>query len=165
MLDDREQLLTRFEKKSDERPVWSISADYADDDAYHAYKAVDRKQRRLLVKPVGSPCEWLTYQYLLRVVLDPKQTHLALIFRFMAITMSGRKLGPVAEAVADERCDFLEQFDPTRWKTPGEDVAVIDSIEFATDKPAADAIKRSAAVLKPSAERLRGFRETTWERG
>lgn len=112
-------------------------------DEYRAFKAVDRKQRRLLVRPVGEPCEWVPYQYLLRIVLDERQTRLALIFTFMGVTISGRNLGQIAEAVADERCDFVQAFDPKHWTYPTAlGAGVIDSIEFMMDKPQGETTRK-----------------------
>jgi hypothetical protein len=140
MPDAQERLLEQFQKKSLDRPA---AANY-DDGAYHAFKAVDRKQRRLLLRPVGGSSEWLTYQYLLRIVLDPGATKLALIFSFMAITITGRNLEELAVAVAEEHCDFIQQFDGKVWKKPTDSAAIVESIEFITNKPPMSATEKDA---------------------
>lgn len=127
--------LARYRKTETaaERPQASTAS--ADDyEHYLAFKAVDRAQRRLLIKPVGAAQEFLPFHYLLRVVLDPKQARLALIFSFMAVTLTGRNLGPIAEAVASEHCEFIEQFDSKQWKRPAPDAPIIETIEFVTER-------------------------------
>ena len=144
MPDEQERLLAQFQKKTTERP--SVTAADYDDGLYHAFKAVDRKQRRLLVRPVGAASEWVTYQYLLRIVLDPKATKLALIFSFMVITITGRNLFQLAEAVADERCDRIEVFDPKKWLKPTDaQAAFVEAVEFVTDRPPMESTNKGKA--------------------
>lgn len=141
MSDERERLLAQFQRKNEE----TAKPPQDDDGVYHAYKAVDRKQRRLLIRPVSTAWEWATYQYLLRVVVDPTGRRLALIFSFMAITLKGRNLVQIAEAVADERCDFIQQFDGKRWQEPADQqAAFVESIEFITKEAPMSAAQEAA---------------------
>jgi hypothetical protein len=139
MPDPQEQVLAQFQKRLGRQQEATV--DY-DEDLYHAFKAVDRSQRRLLLKPVGTPWEWLPYQYLLRIVLDPKATRIALVFSFMAVTITGRNLTQMAGALAEERCEFIQEFDPKHWPKPTDpEAAYVESIEFITERPPAEAAR------------------------
>ena len=156
MADDRERLLAQFERKGSAPRSPSSTApegDTADanvleftaSDEYLAYKSEDRKHRRLQLCPIKGSYEWVTYQYLLRVVLDPSRRRIALIFSFMAITIKGVNLLPLAEAIADEHCTFIDEFDPKRWKRPtNPDITIVETIEFMTDKPPATAAEKES---------------------
>lgn len=105
-------------------------------DFYRAFKAVDRRQKRLLIVPIGSSSEWVNYQYLLRIVLEPRETKLALIFSFMVVTFTGNNLSHIAQAIADEHCESVHGYDSKRWNEPPKNgEPVIDMIDFVTDRP------------------------------
>ena len=96
---------------------------------YEAFKAVNRRQLRLHIRPVGSPGERMTYGYLHRIVDDEgRNEQLAFVFLFAVVIVRGRNLYPVADAVAEERAEWVQQYDPARWPMPAEDKPLIESI-------------------------------------
>ena len=131
---DRTRLLAQFERK----PSGATSVpDAVDSDSYEAFKPVDKRQLRLLIRPASDAWEWVTYGYLLRIVADGAAgTRVILVFTFMAVTITGRNLHAIADAIANERCDFIQEFDAKRWQAPTDPKApFIQSIEFLVDKP------------------------------
>jgi hypothetical protein len=130
--DDQKVVEVQFNKRLITQQNAVLEEDNSD---YLAFKAVDRKQRRLLIKTVGTPSEWVTYQYLLRIVIDPTATQIVLIFSFMGITITGRNLWLMADAIAEDRCDYIQQFDPQKWEKPTDAAAAyVESIAFVTDR-------------------------------
>jgi hypothetical protein len=96
---------------------------------YEAFKAVNRRQLRLHIRPVGSPGERMTYGYLHRIVDDEgRDEQLALVFSFAVVILRGRDLYPVADAIAEERAEWVQQWDAARWPMPPEDKPFIESI-------------------------------------
>ena len=90
---------------------------------YLAFKALDKRQFRLRVRPAADVWDRLPYRMLLRIMEKGKSgTSLVLVYSFMAVQLEGKNLGPVADAVEREVCDFIEAFDPLRHDKP-EDAA------------------------------------------
>ena len=91
----------------------------------------------MLIRSSSNAWEWVTYSYLLRIVADGASgTRLTLVFTFMAVTITGRNLFEVGDAIANERCDFIEEFDAKRWAKPTDPKApFIESIEFLVESP------------------------------
>ena len=98
---------------------------------YEAFKAVDRRQLRLKIRP-ASPSIWerVTYAYLLHIMEDGEAgTQVVLVFTFMVVVITGRNLQAVAEAIEQERCDFIQAYDPGKWARPEDPgAAFIESI-------------------------------------
>jgi hypothetical protein len=104
-------------------------------EAYEAFKAVNRRQTRVHIRPVGSPGERMTYGYLHRIVDDEgRDEQLALVFSFAVVVLRGRNLYAVAEALDEERCQWVQQHDPARWPMPAEDKPLIESIDIHIDR-------------------------------
>lgn len=102
-----------------------------DDGEYRAFKAVDRRQIRLKIRPASGPRDRVTYSYLLHMPEDEQGTYLGLVFTFMTVAIKGRNLQEVAEAIAEERCDFIQAYDPAKWPKPkNADAAFIEVIEI-----------------------------------
>jgi hypothetical protein len=120
-------------------PAKSATADSGD---YEAFKAVDRRQLRLHVRPSGASWNRLPYSYLLRIVEDgPYGTELVLVYTFAVVVILGRNLQQIAEAIADERCVFVEEWDTERREKPKDDSEpFIESIKVHTQKPSADVL-------------------------
>lgn len=96
---------------------------------YEAFKAVNRRQIRVHIRPVGQPGERMTYGYLHRIVDDEgRQEQLALVFMFAVVILRGRNLYAIADALDEERCQFVQQYDPTRWPMPPQDKPLVESI-------------------------------------
>ena len=102
---------------------------------YEAFKAVNRRQLRVHIRPVGSPGERMTYGYLHRIVDDEgRDEQLALVFSFAVVILRGRGLYAVAEALDEERCQWVQQFDPARWPMPAAGKPLIESINIHIDR-------------------------------
>ena len=100
-------------------------------DDYTAFKAVDRRQIRLAIRPANHAWERVPYGYLLRVVEDGTfGTELCLVYTFAVFVILGRNLTMIGDAIADERCEFVQEYDPSRWTMPSdEDAPFVESIE------------------------------------
>jgi hypothetical protein len=115
------------------------STPYGSDD-YEAFKAVDRRQIRLAVRPTNHAWERVPYGYLLRVVEDGIYgTELCLVYTFAVFVILGRNLSGIADAIADERCEFVQEYDPSRWAMPTDEKApFVESIEVHVQKLASE---------------------------
>ena len=111
------------------------SATHGSDD-YEAFKAVDRRQVRLAVRPTNHAWERVPYGYLLRVVEDGIYgTELCLVYTFAVFVILGRNLTGIADAIADERCEFVQEYDESRWPMPTDPNApFVESIEVHVQK-------------------------------
>ena len=86
---------------------------------YEAFKVVDRRQVSLLLRPLSGAHHWVSYSTLLRIEsADPSGSALLLFFTSLAVSIEGRNLHEVADAIAKGRCSFVEQFDPARHNKP-----------------------------------------------
>lgn len=89
--------------------------DYGDTRAHRAYKSVDRPRVRLKIRPVSFAWERLPNRLLLRLMENKNNgTDIVLVYSFLGVTIKGRNLQPVAEAIENERCLFTQEFDPAR---------------------------------------------------
>ena len=106
--------------------------------AYEAFKAVDRRQYRLAIRPANRAWERVTYSYLLRVVEDGAfGTELCLVYTFMVVVIKGRNLQPIGDAIDAESCMFIQQYDGDKWEKPTDTAApFIESIEIHVERPA-----------------------------
>src|ERR1700678_1689313 len=108
---------------------------------YQAFKAVDRRQIRLAIRPTNHAWERVPYGYLLRVVEDGIYgTELCLVYTFAVFVILGRNLTGIADAIADERCEFVQEYDESRWPMPTDpDAAFVESIEVHVQKLSSEA--------------------------
>ena len=125
--------LAQFRK--DKSPGGETVAPFGGDE-YLAFKAVDRRQVRLALRPTSHAWERVPYGYLLRVVEDGIYgTELCLVYTFAVFVILGRNLSAIADAIADERCEFVQEYDPSRWAMPTDSNApFVDSIEVHVQK-------------------------------
>lgn len=107
----------------------------ADKEPYEPFKAVNRRQLRLHIRSARNSGKYrvgerLAYSYLHRIVDDAdRQEQLALVFQFAVVIIRGRKLAQLAEAIEEERCAWLQPFDPARWEKPDDPAAAfIESV-------------------------------------
>lgn len=111
---------------------------------YQAFRRSDARIQRLKVRPRARAWERMHYGYLQRIVEDSIYgTQLGLVFTFAVVILQGRNLQAVAEAIDAEQCEFVQQFDPSRWEEPSDPKApFIESIEIhvQTKVEAADAL-------------------------
>jgi len=116
------------------------SAPYGSDE-YQAFKAVDRRQFRLAIRPTNHAWERVPYGYLLRVVEDGIYgTELCLVYTFAVFVILGRNLTGIADAIADERCEFVQEYDESRWPMPTDPSApFVESIEVHVQKLSSEA--------------------------
>lgn len=98
---------------------------------YQAFKAVDRRQIRLAIRPTNHAWERVPYGYLLRIVEDGIYgTELCLVYSFAVFVILGRNLTPIADAISSEHCEFVQEFDESRWAEPtNPDAPFVASIE------------------------------------
>ncbi len=88
---------------------------------YEAFRASHERQYRLKVRPALRAWERINYSYLHRIVEDGIYgTEIGLIFSFAVILIKGRNLTPIAEAIDRETCEFIQQFDASRWPEPSD---------------------------------------------
>lgn len=108
----------------------------AESEGYIAFKAVDRRQIRLAVRPTNHAWERVPYGYLLRVVEDGIYgTELCLVYTFAVFVILGRNLTGIANAISEEHCEFVQEFDASRWAMPTDKNApFIESIEVHLQK-------------------------------
>lgn len=112
-------ILDQFEQKRKEKAAEKASPERE----YLAFRAVDKHQYRLRVRPVDDVWDRLPYRMLLRI-MEPglKGTAITLVYSFMAVEIVGKNLRDVATAIERELCDVIEAFDPLRHDKP-EDAA------------------------------------------
>ena len=128
MADD---LLAQYRRTTGSTPVGKAVP--TDTDEYTAFGVRDKVQRlriRSLTAPVNSP----GYNILLNVVYDGEHgTHFMLVYTVLAVLVRGKNLQKLIFAIENGHADFIQQFDPARWKKPPEaDATIIDSIEVRT---------------------------------
>ena len=100
---------------------------------YEAYKAVDRKPENLEIRKAGQLAYVVEYRYRLYMTHDGKRgTIMNLVFSFMVVEVRGRNLQSVIAALADRRCDFIQEFDAREFNQPQPDVPLIESITITT---------------------------------
>ena len=116
-------------------------------EGYEAFRAVDRRQYRLAIRPANGGWERVTYSYLLRIVEDGGLgTQICLVYTFMVVIIKGRNLNAVADAIDAESCLFVQEYDSVRWQKPADASApFIDSIEIHAERPADELAARGAA--------------------
>jgi hypothetical protein len=99
---------------------------------YQALRVAEGRQQRLKLRPRQRAWERINYGYLQRIVEDGRfGTQLGLVFSFAVIIIKGRNLQAVADAIDQERCESLTQFDPQQWPRPSDPGApFIEGMEF-----------------------------------
>ncbi len=55
-----------------------------------------------------------------------------LLYSFMAVEIKGRHLKEVRQAIQNDRCEFIEEYDENEFLQPGRSEPVIESIRFIT---------------------------------
>ena len=87
---------------------------------------------RLQVCPTGRSWERLSYSTLFRILEDARRGRtIALIYNYSmaVVVIQGRNLNPVVDAIAMNKCDSVQAFDPERWDLPtDQDAPFIESI-------------------------------------
>lgn len=99
---------------------------------YEALRIAEGRQQRLKLRPRQRAWERINYGYLQRIVEDGRfGTQLGLVYSFAVVIIKGRNLQAVADAIDQERCESLTQFDPQHWPRPSDPAApYIEGMEF-----------------------------------
>jgi hypothetical protein len=97
---------------------------------YVAFEARDRVDR-LKIRRANDPTRSPGYSYLLDVVYDGEfGTNFVLVYTYMMVLVRGKNLQPVITALEMSTANFIQEFDPDKWKKPADAKApVIESIE------------------------------------
>jgi hypothetical protein len=100
-------------------------------EVYHAFGVYDRRSLSLRVQPAyDAPFLTVRYATLLYTQMAPSQTRLDLVFGSVVVSLGGRHLSPLQVAVSQERCAWVQQYDPARWPlTPGTGEPFIASVK------------------------------------
>lgn len=101
------------------------------------YAAFGIRERagRLRIRSATAPVNSPGYNILLNVVYDREGTHFMLVYSCLMVFVRGSNLQKIIFSIESNSCDFIEQFDSTKWQKPSADVPVIDAIEIKiTDK-------------------------------
>jgi hypothetical protein len=116
------------------QPLSSTGAQPTDSTGYEAHKS-DRKTEQLEIRRNGQLAYTVAYRYRLYTTHDGQQgTIINLVFSFMAVEIRGRNLQPVKDALVDERCNFIQDFDARAYPPPAPDQPVIESIKITTQR-------------------------------
>lgn len=96
--------------------------------AYVAFRSVDRPRVRLKIRPVGFAWERLPNRLpnrlLLRIMENRNAgTDIVLVYSFLGVTIKGRNLQPMADAIEMERCLFIQEFDSRLHDKPADPAA------------------------------------------
>jgi hypothetical protein len=97
---------------------------------YLAFDAKDRVSRLKILRaryPGRSP----NYSLLLDIVYSGNGvTQIVLVFTFMMVFIKGRNMLTLLKALEMQTADFIQEFDPKRWRKPADaDAAIIEAIE------------------------------------
>jgi hypothetical protein len=120
--------LAQFRKK----PVGTVAGTTPpkDSDEYVAFDAKD-KVDRLKIRRANDPTRSPGYAYLLDVVYDGQYgTNFVLVYTFLMVLVRGKNLQHLVTALEMGTVDFIQEFDPDRWRKPSDEKApFIESIE------------------------------------
>ncbi len=130
MADD--ELLAQFERRS---AAATAEISTPEGEEYEAFHVFDRKQLALHINVVGEPIPSGNYSYWLYSIISPSGRRLDVAFTFMTVTLKGRNLFPVRDAIANARTPFVQQYDPKRWPKPKDASApFIEAISYEMSK-------------------------------
>ncbi len=103
-----------------------------EDDAYVAHHT-SAQARRLRIRRRKEACSAPAYAHLIDVLSDRETgKEISLIFTHAYVAIKGRNLQEIADQLAAEMIDWIEEYDPKRWPKPPEGEAFIESIEYTT---------------------------------
>jgi hypothetical protein len=87
------------------------------------------KPQRLVIHCASGPSRSPPYIALMDVVFDRRfGASVALIYNHMAVTITGRNLVPVANAICQHRAITLTEYDPAAFDPPGDGDPVIEAV-------------------------------------
>jgi len=96
---------------------------------YQAWRMA-QKPPRLIIRCNDGSSQSMPYMALLRVVSNTRFSNIfVLVFNYMSVTVTGRNLGAVVDAIDDHHCRMLTQFDPQAFDMPEASAPIIEGIE------------------------------------
>ncbi len=98
---------------------------------YEAFEAKDKSSKQLLIKTVRQGSFYRSYSYFLGMDYGHDyQSVLTLYFSTLQVTIKGRNLQTLANALENEECKRLFQYDKQRYDPPAIGAAVIEEIDI-----------------------------------
>jgi hypothetical protein len=95
---------------------------------YLAFEAKD-KVLSLDIRSVLAPSHSPTYAYLLNIVFDHEYfTGFRLYFSFMVVSVRGKNLRDVVNAIKMRKCEYIQDFHPGEYQPPKPGEPLIESI-------------------------------------
>ncbi len=111
---------------------------------YQAFETGPRPVR-LIIQCSRGPSHSPGYPLLVNVIFDRRfGSSFALVYNFMAVTVTGRHLAPVVHAINKHRCTTITEFDPQAFDAPTHGDPVIESIEVQAGVGMGEQIERVA---------------------
>jgi hypothetical protein len=104
------------------------------EEAHASVEGQNRAGGWLEVRPARGPWSLLSYPELLQVDYDPHLAFIVLIFRHVMVTVKGRNLDELMTGLRTRLTSVIAQYDPERHGTPEKNVAVVEAIEFTTQR-------------------------------
>lgn len=102
-------------------------------DLYAAYDSKD-KLTALDIRLADGTARTPSYAYLLDIIYGRKRySGFVLVFSFMVVTVHGRNLKPVVQALKLRKCEFIEEWS-REFEAPENDDPVIESIKIDAPK-------------------------------
>jgi hypothetical protein len=135
MADD---LLAQYRRATGPSPAGKTPPPDANE--YAAF-GIRERAARLRIRSTTAPVNSPGYNLLLNVVYDTEGTHFMLVYTVLMVLVRGKNLQKLIFALENNNCDFIQQYDPTKWEKPtAADATVIEAIEIKiTDKKGAEA--------------------------
>jgi hypothetical protein len=101
--------------------------------AYHACRRKLTPQQFMIhfIPTAGRYSYYLQSEDISLITLDKAGGELIIEMLPMTVTVTGRNLAPIAEAIDDDLCGSIEAFNPHLWDMPEDPLApFVSSIEF-----------------------------------
>jgi hypothetical protein len=104
---------------------------------YFAFEAQDKVQR-LDIRCTSGASHCPGAAYLLDIIYGARHfTRFVLVFNFMTVTVKGKNLREVVQALRLGKCGAIQEYHPKLFALPEPDAAIITSIEVVTGERAA----------------------------
>ena len=101
---------------------------------YEAFRSSAVELYRVKIRPKARAWERMTYSQLLRVVEDGYGNEVGLLFSFAMVLVKGRNLEGLADALDQQRCDVIYEFDERVWDMPADPKApFVESIKIVVE--------------------------------
>ena len=146
--------LEKFRKTPVEPKLTPTAAAPKEPEEYVAFDAKDNAQR-LRIRRANAPTRSPGYNYLLDIAYDGHYgTNFVLVYTFLMVLVRGRNLQTVVTALELGTVDFIQEFDPDRWRKPSDEIApFIASIEVVVQESASSNSEAENSADGPNRER------------